>query len=59
MPLSIKHDTVNPRMKGVQVFSNEGPALFSRKDKLQESENTLTKFKNLLLQNQGANFNQT
>ena len=42
-----------------KFFSNEDPVLFSRKDKLQESENTLTKFKNLLLQNQGANFNQT
>ena len=46
-------------VKGIQICSNEGSRIFPRGVNKTYSENTLTKFKNLLLQNHWANFNQT
>ena len=56
-------------MKGIQCFLIEGLHSFSRGDNKKNANciihihmpmsNTLTKFKNLLLQNHWANFNQT
>ena len=46
-------------MQGNQVCSNEGPHPFQRGDNYEIVKNTLTKLKNLLLQNHWANFNQT
>ena len=43
----------------IQVCSNEGPCPFPRGDNYEIAKNTLTKLKNLLLQNHWANFNQT
>ena len=54
-PISTKLGTKHPRVKGIQVCSNEGPHPFPRGDNYTNSENTLKKFKNLLLQNYWAN----
>ena len=43
----------------IQVCSNEKAHLFPGGDNYKIAKNTLTKFKNLLLQNHKANFNQT
>ena len=40
-----------------QICSNEGPHLFSRRDNY-EIAKSLTKLRNLILQNRWANFNQ-
>ena len=53
--LATKHSWV----KGIQVCSNEGPRPFPRGDNYEIAKNTLTKLKNLLLQNHWANFIQT
>ena len=50
--------TKHPWVKGIQVCSNEGPHPFPRGDNYENSENTLTKFKTLLLKNYRADFNQ-
>ena len=57
-PISTKHGTKHPLVKGIQVCSNEGLHPFSRGEKLRNSEKTLTKLKNPLLQKHLANFNQ-
>ena len=44
---------------GTQVCSNEGLRPFPRGNNFEMAKNTLTKFKNLLLQNHRANLNQT
>ena len=54
--ISTKLGTKHPWGKGIQFSSNEGPRPFPRGDNY---ENKLTNFKNLLLQNHCANFNQT
>ena len=52
-PISTKLCRKHHWVKGIQVYSNEGPHPFSRGDK-----NTVTKFRNLL-KNHRAIFNQT
>ena len=49
---------MHPRVMGIQVCSNEGHCPNSKGRKLRNNENTSAKFKNFLLQNQWANFNQ-
>ena len=44
-PLSTKLVTLHPWVKGIQVWLNEGPNPFPRRDYYKISENTLTKFK--------------
>ena len=44
---------------GIHVCLNKGPALFARGDNNKIVKNTLTNFKNLILKNHLANFNQT
>ena len=58
-PISTKLGTKHPWVKGTQVCSNEGPRAFPRGNNFGIAKNTLTKLKNLLLQNHWANFNQT
>ena len=58
-PISTKLGTKHPWVKWIQVCSNDGPSPFPRGDNYKNSENTLMKLKNLLLQNHWANFNQT
>ena len=58
-PISTKRCTKHPWVQGNQVCSNEGPHPFQRGDNYEIVKNTLTKLKNLLLQNHWANFNQT
>ena len=57
--ISTKLGTMYPWVKGIQVCSNEGRRPFPRKDNYKIVNNTLTKFKKLLLPNHWANFNQT
>ena len=57
--ISTKLGTKHPWVKGIQVCSNEKARSFPRGDNYEISENTLSKFKNLSLQNHCANFNQT
>jgi hypothetical protein len=54
-PILTRHGTC---LKGILVCSNEGDCPSPRGDN-SESKNTLKIFKNLLLQNQLAKFNQT
>ena len=50
----------HPWVKGIQVCSNEGPQPLTRGDNYEIAKIcTLTKFKNLLLQNRWANFDET
>ena len=58
-PISTKPRTKPPWVKEIQVCSNEGSRPFPRGDNYTYSENTLTKFENLLLKNHRANFKQT
>ena len=56
--ISNKLVTKHPLVKGIQVYTNEGPSAFQR------GNNEIAKirwqnFKNLLLENHWANFNQT
>ena len=51
-PISTKLGTMPPWVKGIQVCSNEWSHLFLRGDNYKIAKNTLTKLKNLLLQNQ-------
>jgi hypothetical protein len=46
-------------MKGIQVCSNKGPGPLERGDNHKKCQNGVESFKNLLLQNHRANFNQT
>jgi hypothetical protein len=55
-PNSIKLGTNYPWVKGIQVCSNKGPGPLQRGD---NRKNGVGSFKNLLLQNHWANFNQT
>ena len=56
VPISTKLGTNHLWVKGIQVCSNKRPCPFQRGD---NCENTLTNFKNLLLKNHWANFNET
>jgi hypothetical protein len=55
-PNLIKLGTHYPWVKGIQVYSNRGPGPLLRGD---NHKNGMGSFKNLLLQNHWANFNQT
>ena len=57
--ISTKLATMHPWVKGHQVCSNEGPCPFPSGDYYEIAKNILTNFKNLLLQNHWANFNQS
>jgi hypothetical protein len=46
-------------MKGIQDFSNKGSGLLQRGDNHKNVKMGMGSFKNLLLQNHWANFNQT
>ena len=52
---------MHPWVKGIQVYSNEGPRPFPRggNNEIAKKIHVFTKFKNLLLQNHWAYFNQT
>ena len=59
-PVSTKLGTNHPWVKGILDYSNDRRAPpFPKGRWLRNSENTLKKLKNLLLQNHQANFNQT
>ena len=58
-PVSTKLGAKHPWVKGIQVCSNEGPHSFPRGNNYKICKNTFMKFKNLLLQNYWATFNQT
>ena len=59
MLISTKLSTKHPLVKGIQVCSNEGPCSFPRGDNYDIAKIHWQNFKNLLLQNHWANFNQT
>jgi hypothetical protein len=44
---------------GIQACSNKGPGFLQRGDNHKKCKNGVGSFKNLLLQNDWANFNQT
>ena len=46
-------------MKGIQIYSNEGPNPFLKDTESKESEKMLMIVKERLLQEPGANLNQT
>ena len=58
-PFSTKLVTKHPWVKGIQVCSNEWPRPFPRSDNCEKAKIHWQTFKNLLLQNHWANFNQT
>jgi hypothetical protein len=57
-PKSIKFCTNYPWVKGIQVYVNKGPGPLQRGDNHKNVKMGWS-FKNLLLQNHWANFNQT
>ena len=59
-PISTKLGTMRQWLKGIQVFfSNEGPYPLPREDYYEIAKIPWWNFKNLLLKNHWANFNQT
>ena len=60
-PISIKDGTKHPSVKEVQFFffPNEGPCPFPRVDNSEIAKILWQNWKNLLIQNHKANFNQT
>ena len=58
-PFSTKLVTKHSWVKGIQVCSNEWPRPFPRSDNCEKAKIHWQTFKNLLLQNHWANFNQT
>jgi hypothetical protein len=58
-PILTKLDTNHPWGEGIINCSNKGDCLSPRGDNSKRVKNTLKIFKNLLFQNQQANFNQT
>jgi hypothetical protein len=58
-PNSIKLVTNYPWVKGIQLCSNKGPGPLQRGDNHKKCKNGMVSFKNLLLKNYWANFNQT
>ena len=58
-PISSKLGTNYSWLKGIQVYSNEGPHLFPRGDNYEKSKMHWQNWKKKFLQTRWANFNQT
>jgi hypothetical protein len=58
-PNSIKLNTNYPYVKGIQVCTNKGPGPLQRGDNHKNKKNGVGSFKNLLMKNYWAKFNQT